>query len=88
MEILLARKTIFKQLKNGKQIRLFHKSNAVDYTIHLTLQNGVFSINSYHIAGNDVFDESNYQYEQTENFDNFQIFLNRLIEKFPGIEYP
>ena len=78
-------KKLFKQLKNGKLIQLYHKSDSIDFTIQLTFMNEVFCLHSYHFAGNDVFDESNYQFEQKENFDNFQALLNRLIEKFPGI---
>ncbi|OQP59421.1 hypothetical protein A3860_37835 [Niastella vici] len=81
-------KKLFKQLKNGNLIELLQQSDSLNYTIHLTFKNGVFSLHSYHFAGNDVFDESNYQNEQIENFNNFQDFLKRLIEKFPDITYP
>jgi len=81
-------KKLFKQLKNGNLIKLFHKSDSIHFTICLTFKNGAFSLHSYHLAGNDVFDESNYLYEQIEDFDNFQDFLNRLFEKFPGVKLP
>jgi hypothetical protein len=76
-------KKLFKQLKNENLIGLFQESDSVNYTIRLTFKNGAFTLHSYHFAGNEVFDESNYQNEQIEDFDNFRDFLNRLIEKFP-----
>lgn len=78
---------LYKQLKNGKQVQMFYKNaNSISYTISLAFREGVFTLHSFHFAGNDVYQDSNYQDEHIENFDNFQTFCNRIVDKFPGIE--
>lgn len=80
------KKKLFKQLKNGKEVRLsrYWKSESIDLTIFLRYKDGLFLIHSFHFNGCDVFDESCYEDEQTESFDNYNDFLKRVEEKFPG----
>jgi hypothetical protein len=79
------RKKLFKRLKNGKEVQLrYWKSESIDITIWLTYKDGLFLIHSFHLAGDDVLDESNYEDEQTESFHSFDEFLKRVEEKFPG----
>jgi hypothetical protein len=80
---------LYKQLKNGKQVQIFYKlSNFHDYTIWLSFKNEIFTLHSFHVAGNDVFNDNSYQDEQIENFENFKALSERVIEKYPGITYP
>jgi hypothetical protein len=79
---------LYKQLTNGKLVQIFYnKSSLLHYTVWLTFKNETFNLHSFHFEGNDVFDESNYQDEQIEKFHDFRMFCNRLVDKFPGIEY-
>ncbi len=80
---------LYKRLKNGKRVEIFYrKPNFIDYTIWLTFKNVSFTLHCFHFDGNDVFDDSNYQDEQIENFEDFHLFVNRVTEKFPGVTYP
>jgi len=79
---------LYKQLKNGKRVQLFYKQSELrDYTLWLTFADKIFKLHSFHFAGNDVFNDSNYQDEQIETFENFEPFIDRLNEKFPDITY-
>lgn len=78
---------LFKQLKNGKLVQIFYeKSDQLLYTVWLTYKDEVFILHSFHFEGNDVFEESNYEDEEIENFSDFKLFCNRILDKFPGIE--
>lgn len=79
---------LYKQLKNGLQVQIFYnKSDLLRYTIWLTFKDEVFTLHSFDFAGNDVFDDNNYQNEQIEQLHDFKMLCDRLVDKFPGVEY-
>ena len=78
---------IFKRLKNGKDIELFHKaSDDKVYTIRLGYKEELFTLHSYYFDGNDVFKESNYKAESLTTYSDFDMLIKTLQENFPGIE--
>lgn len=81
------KKRVFKKLKNGKDTIFYHKVNAQTvYTVRLSYNNDLFTLHTYYLDGNDVFDESNYKDEKLVTYSDFNILIKTLEESFPGIE--
>jgi len=81
------KKRIFKKLKNGKDIDFYHKVNDHKvYTVRLSYNKDLFTLHTYYLDGDDVFDESNYKDEKLVTYSDFDILIKTLQESFPGIE--
>lgn len=77
---------LFKRLRNSKDVEVFYKnSEDITYTIRLNYKNNVFTLHSYYVDGDDVFDEANYKDENITTYSEFDELLKTLFAKFPGI---
>ena len=84
---MLNKKLAFKQLRNGKEIRLSWKSpDEIIYTIFLKLHDGIYYFHYYYFDGNDVFDEESYKDEHTHNYSDFNNLYETLVTIFPGVD--